>query len=270
MEYRCICGEEFNSSQKFNGHRSRCKLYYLNKYGNLDRFNTNNLKRLEQSLVGTKEYNRRCQIDKQKKWILERHLCEKCGIVMDRKYGSGRFCSRKCANSRNHSIETRIKISESLSGNILSEEEKLNLLNRKPKTKFIYKGPDLPEIPTVSHNRGYFPRNICSIPEMFWMSVLDLNNISYMHDYIIHKPKGERGVYRIDFLIDNYDIEIDGATHNNISIKDKDNRRDNYLKSIGYIVYRIKWIKPNTDKKRYLVNKQIDDLFNFIRRCRLV
>lgn len=36
--------------------------------------------------------------------------CEKCNKEHDGKYGSGRFCSRKCANSRIRSEETRKKI----------------------------------------------------------------------------------------------------------------------------------------------------------------
>jgi hypothetical protein len=37
--------------------------------------------------------------------------CEKCGIDIDGKYGSGRFCSKSCANSRTHSEQTKINIS---------------------------------------------------------------------------------------------------------------------------------------------------------------
>ncbi len=48
------------------------------------------------------------------KWISEEHVCETCGKVMAEYYGSGRFCSRKCANTRVHSEETKKKISESM------------------------------------------------------------------------------------------------------------------------------------------------------------
>lgn len=37
------------------------------------------------------------------------YLCEKCGKEVTEKYGSGRFCSRQCANSRTFSEESRIK-----------------------------------------------------------------------------------------------------------------------------------------------------------------
>ena len=39
------------------------------------------------------------------------YYCEKCGKPVYKKFGSGRFCSRACANSRNHSDLTKEKIS---------------------------------------------------------------------------------------------------------------------------------------------------------------
>lgn len=44
-------------------------------------------------------------------------ICEKCGKEHDGTFGSGRFCSRSCANIRSHSIETKVKISITLGGN---------------------------------------------------------------------------------------------------------------------------------------------------------
>lgn len=43
-------------------------------------------------------------------------ICEKCGKEHDGTFGSGRFCSRACANSRIHSAETKLKIHNSLKG----------------------------------------------------------------------------------------------------------------------------------------------------------
>ena len=40
--------------------------------------------------------------------------CENCGKLVTEKFGSGRFCSRSCANTRHHSKETRNKIKDSL------------------------------------------------------------------------------------------------------------------------------------------------------------
>jgi len=41
-------------------------------------------------------------------------ICEVCGIPHDGKYASGRFCSRKCSNTRHRTNETKLKIARSL------------------------------------------------------------------------------------------------------------------------------------------------------------
>lgn len=45
-------------------------------------------------------------------------LCERCGCEHDGTYGSGRYCSRSCANTRSHSEITKQKISESVKKHI--------------------------------------------------------------------------------------------------------------------------------------------------------
>ena len=42
--------------------------------------------------------------------------CENCKQNHNGSYGSGRFCSRSCANTRTHSKETKEKISKTVSG----------------------------------------------------------------------------------------------------------------------------------------------------------
>ena len=69
------------------------------------------------------------------KWIDERHCCEVCGKLMIVKYGSGRFCSKECANrstsTKNkaicHTDEWNIKIGNSNKGKVLSSEHKRKL-----------------------------------------------------------------------------------------------------------------------------------------------
>lgn len=41
-------------------------------------------------------------------------ICEKCGKEHNGSFGSGRFCSRRCANTKVHSKETKIKISKNV------------------------------------------------------------------------------------------------------------------------------------------------------------
>ena len=51
-------------------------------------------------------------------WLAEQHKCEHCGRVMTEKFGSGHFCSRACANSREFSEETKQKKSVAIKGTI--------------------------------------------------------------------------------------------------------------------------------------------------------
>ena len=57
---------------------------------------------------------------------------------------------------------------------------------------------------------------------------------------------------------------MDGGQHLKQDVKEKDHRRDEYLKSLGYIIYRIKWVNPYNDKNKKIVNQQIEDLFKFL------
>lgn len=38
------------------------------------------------------------------------YTCENCGKITEERFGSGRFCSRACANTRVHSVETKERI----------------------------------------------------------------------------------------------------------------------------------------------------------------
>lgn len=62
-------------------------------------------------------------IEKQQKWEATEHYCECCGKLITKKFGSGRFCSYACANSRQHSIETRKQISQSVKKTGIAEEQ---------------------------------------------------------------------------------------------------------------------------------------------------
>ena len=42
------------------------------------------------------------------------HYCEKCGELIEKKFGSGRFCSKACANGRKHTEEQKQKIRDSI------------------------------------------------------------------------------------------------------------------------------------------------------------
>ena len=111
--YKCECGKEFYNPQSFNGHKSRCIIHHKIK-NNYDNWSHNN-KVMRQKGVATQKKNlniiRESIINI---WISEKHECERCGKIMTEKFGSGRFCSKSCANKKEHSNATKIKISKSL------------------------------------------------------------------------------------------------------------------------------------------------------------
>ena len=100
-EYVCECGKKFYNPNGFNGHKAHCKVHYdaigkeYNDYGAVQK-----AKKIHQD-----------NQNKLQQWVSEKHTCETCGKVMTEKFGSGRFCSRSCANTRIHNALYRIPLS---------------------------------------------------------------------------------------------------------------------------------------------------------------
>ena len=112
--YTCTCGKTFNNPQKFNGHKQGCPVHLIEKYGSLEvyyniknRNNDNTAKHISETAARKREA-------KLAKWISEEHKCERCGKIMTEYYGSGRFCSRFCANSKPQKEETRAQIGKTI------------------------------------------------------------------------------------------------------------------------------------------------------------
>lgn len=126
----CTCGKEFKSSQAINAHKLHCKEYNINKYGNTYKIEAAQNKRMAAWKSNFKLKKENEIIEKNKKWESEKHLCEQCGKIMTKKFGSGRFCSRSCANKHIRSEESKRNTSISLLKKFnprLNEEE----LNKK-------------------------------------------------------------------------------------------------------------------------------------------
>jgi hypothetical protein len=110
--YICECGREFTTPNSFNGHKSNCKTHLIAVGKPVDKINVYNP---ETQAKAHATLARRCAEKREQQllqWLSEKHTCEKCGNVMTELYGTGRFCSRSCANSRTHSEETRNKLSK--------------------------------------------------------------------------------------------------------------------------------------------------------------
>lgn len=142
-EYVCVCGKIFTNSQSFNAHKSHCKEHFFNKYGSLDKYYERVNACVEARKTGFNVYKEQLNCEKEKalqQWLNESHRCECCGKIMTEFYGSGRFCSRSCANSKKHSKETKDKISNSVKTsesflNIIQDRinTNINQYNKNPK-----------------------------------------------------------------------------------------------------------------------------------------
>lgn len=113
-EYKCICGKICYSPASFNGHKQGCKVHLAEKYGSYENYlkiKNRSRETAHKSLIKFHENKRLLDLEK---WISEKHTCEKCGKVMTEKYGSGRFCSKSCANSRTFTSACKNQISDSI------------------------------------------------------------------------------------------------------------------------------------------------------------
>ena len=268
--YSCLCGTEFNNPQSFTGHKAHCKVHLVS---------TGKLKQREEL---DKNMNKACseafarrREEKRQQWIVEQHTCERCGVIMTVKWGSGRFCSASCANRRPCKDETKTKISNSTHETIKSknaQKETVKQINYQDNPSFCeICGATLPY--TIRNNKtcgkqecinellrrkqnqlvregkhsGWMRRNKLSYPEQFWKTVPDNNNINYKHDFPISTGKTH---YLLDFFIDDcIDLEIDGGQHELPEAVEHDRKRDEYVTSRGFYVYRIKWVNPYTDEQ---------------------
>ena len=115
--YQCICGQEFTNPQKFNSHKSRCKVHIESKGIDYQQYLQNiHDKRSAKNAFYKQKKCEQAKLElklESEDWISEKHRCEKCGIIMTEKFGSGRFCSRKCSNSHIKTAESKAKVSNS-------------------------------------------------------------------------------------------------------------------------------------------------------------
>lgn len=211
------------------------------------------------------------------------YYCEKCGKVVTNYYGSGRFCSRSCANSRDHSEETKRKIAEQTKLAINEKWPKrkryycelcgkeirhktLSGCCRQCYSKSEYGKKQIKETAKTIQYVGWVPRNIVSYPERFWENVLLNNHIKFEHNYPVKQSNGKNN-YFLDFYINKngvkIDLEIDGKQHTYSDRKIHDEKRDKYLTEIGYIIYRIPWNEINSESGKDQMKTKIDSFITF-------
>ena len=158
-EYKCICGKIFTNSQAFNGHKSHCKEHQINKYNNLDTYiekENNRKQKIRKFYTLQQQLNTQLKLDQ---WLQEEHRCEHCGKIMTEFFGSGRFCSKACANSRTQSTQIKQKISDTLKTSNKVSHKKTEYL-KNPDTCSIC-GNILP----YNHKKNYCKKCTWKIPK---------------------------------------------------------------------------------------------------------
>lgn len=112
-EYVCECGKKFTSVGSYGGHSGHCKTHLLS-IGKYEEVRDAYRRAAATGRAAQAKHKAARKQAKMDLWISEKHACEHCGKVMTEKYGSGRFCSRACANTRKPSLTTKSKISAGL------------------------------------------------------------------------------------------------------------------------------------------------------------
>ena len=114
--------------------------------------------------------------------------------------------------------------------------------------------------------KGWQSRNILSYPEKFWTKVLENNKIEFISNKPV-KQENNMSCYFLDFYIEKngrkIDLEIDGKQHKYKDRQESDKKRDIYLKSLGYEVYRIEWNAINKKSGKDLMKEKIDKFIKY-------
>lgn len=214
--------------------------------------------------------------------------CENCDIEHEGSYGSGRFCSSKCARGFSTKEKRSLineKVSKSLNGRghedikIICEEcKKLVQINwRRRNQRFcsrscsaIFKNKNrinetnekISRAVRKAHQEGRClswksRKNLePSYPEQYFIDLFKNENISgWEREYKV-------GPYFIDFAFIDKKIalEIDGKQHwLNEDRIEKDKKKDILLKQEGWKVIRIKWFNPVNELNRQKLYPQIEN-----------
>lgn len=207
-------------------------------------------------------------------------ICENCNKEHDGSYGSGRFCSSKCARAFSTKIkrkEINEKVSLKLKKNLDSFcKDCGKKLIKKTITGYCsncyltkYNKVFSIEVRTKISNankgrsRWNIHRNQISYAERFWKKVLENNKIDFKREVAI-KQVDEQHCYFLDFVIGNIDLEIDGKQHKDADRIISDTKRDAYLTSLGFRVYRIEWNEINSTTGKLLMKEKIRKFLIFI------
>ena len=226
------------------------------------------------------------------------YYCAKCNRPVEVKFGSGKFCSRACANSRVFSDESNEKRRKSNREASLKLDYVKKSYKRNP-TKFCAEcGKPLSKVNTTGFCKKHIglsydyslkcsnkakeniasgkmkvwqSRNVTSYPEKFWINVLNNNKITYQREFIVRYSDRANDHYFLDFFLEKndrkIDLEIDGKQHKYPDRIEHDKLRDERLSALGFEVYRIDWNEVNSEKGKLLMKEKIDKFLLWFQGC---
>ena len=189
---------------------------------------------------------------------METFICKYCGKEYDTK---NKWCQHeiRCKENPNR-IKSGFEIYNDRGHKGFNQYTKAKQLGlekpqvsdeNKERIAKLWKGKHLPEDmkQKISDSlKQFYLNNPDKIPYKVWHS----SNISYPEQYFIDLFKKENinlkyhlqvGLYELDFYNEDTKkyVEIDGSTHYKKHVKEIDERKDNYLNSLNWTGFRIKW-----------------------------
>lgn len=232
----------------------------------------------------------RCHSNPESEWYKKYHAmiqCASCGREFE---SLGRkFCSPECSHRRSMTDDVKNKIKSTIRQTLGSVDKYCGdcgcPISNRSATKFCrkcfgkhaYDGEAGDErkmrqsntmklkIASGEVHRWNIRRNAVSYAERFFMKVLDNNGIKYVHEYQVPQSNGYN--FYCDFMIIKngvkIDLEIDGSQHLSDDRKRADDRKSEYLSSIGYCVYRILWNNINTDVGKQKMKDKITQFLDY-------
>ncbi len=162
------------------------------------------------------------------------------------KLSNSELRSKRMKEYYQHHPEAKIKISETVRKRVIKDSTRSKLSSAVKKRI------------ELGLHKGWSKRNKPSYPELFFMKVLDNNFITYEFE----KPEGK---YFIDFAINKKMIalEIDGRQHLIQERIESDKKKDIFLSSRGWHVYRISWKNINSITGKEYIKNEIDKFIEF-------
>lgn len=223
--YQCKCGKQFEKVQSLHGHQSMCRIHLgEERWAKRQKICQDTMRSIVRTQVEDRIFKEQEELNK---WISEEHRCEMCNKIMTEKYASGRFCSVSCSKAYS-ALSNNKQRSENLSKAIIRSIEE------------------------GTHNNWSRSKNRGNYIERYWNFVL--SHVYKLKTEIQYKVKcssieTNNHYYYLDILVNsNIDLEIDGPFHD----EERDKRRDEYLTSKGYIVYRVPYINPRRHREQVL------------------